>query len=106
MRQARRRQGPAAVPPAPLCNKLPVPSVSRRAHLPYPTLSRSVHRREPAPATGVAGTMIATMEGPMDTTDVQRYARQLYDVRGAKAIAEAAQKALKFEHNNDRQQAE
>jgi hypothetical protein len=42
----------------------------------------------------------------MDTTDVQRYARQLYDVQGAKAIAEAAQKALKFEHNNDLQQAE
>ena len=42
----------------------------------------------------------------MDTTEVQRYARQLYDVHGAKAIAEAAQKASKFEHSNDREQAE
>jgi dipeptidase len=42
----------------------------------------------------------------MDTTQVQRYARQLYEVQGAKAIAEAAQKAQQFEHNNDREQAE
>jgi hypothetical protein len=42
----------------------------------------------------------------MDTTQVQRYARQLYEVQGAKAIAEAAQKALQFEHSNDREQAE
>jgi len=42
----------------------------------------------------------------MDTTQVQRYARQLYEVQGAKAIAEAAQKALQFEHSNDPEQAE
>ena len=42
----------------------------------------------------------------MDTTQVQRYARQLYEVQGAKAIAEAAQKALQFEHNNDPEHAE
>jgi len=42
----------------------------------------------------------------MDTMEIQRYARQLYEAQGAKAIAEAAQKALKFEHNKDWKQAE
>ena len=42
----------------------------------------------------------------MDATQIQRYARQLYEVQGAKAIAEAAHKALAFEKNNDKEQAE
>jgi len=41
----------------------------------------------------------------MDATQIQRYARQLYEVQGAKAIAEAAHKALAFEKNNDTEQA-
>jgi hypothetical protein len=42
----------------------------------------------------------------MDATQIQRYARQLYEVQGAKAIAEAAHKAQTFEKNNDTEQAE
>jgi hypothetical protein len=42
----------------------------------------------------------------MDATQIQRYARQLYEVQGAKAIADAAHKALAFEMNNDTEQAQ
>jgi hypothetical protein len=42
----------------------------------------------------------------MHTSQIQRYARQLYEVQGAKAIARAAQKAHTFEQQNDKQQAE
>jgi len=42
----------------------------------------------------------------MDASEIQRYARQLYEVQGPKAIAEAAHKALAFEKNNDKEQAE
>jgi hypothetical protein len=42
----------------------------------------------------------------MDATQIQRYARQLYEVQGAKAIADAAHKALAFEKNNDTEQAQ
>jgi hypothetical protein len=42
----------------------------------------------------------------MDATQIQRYARQLYEVEGAKAIAEAAHKAQACERNNDKEQAE
>jgi hypothetical protein len=45
------------------------------------------------------------MEGVMDAAQIQSYARQLYEVQGAKAIAEAAHKAQTFEKNNDREQA-
>ena len=42
----------------------------------------------------------------MDATQIQRYARQLYEMQGAKAIPEAAHKALAFEKNNDTEQAQ
>jgi hypothetical protein len=42
----------------------------------------------------------------MDTTQIQRYARQLYEAQGAKAIPEAAQKAIKFERSEDTEQAQ
>ena len=42
----------------------------------------------------------------MDAIQIQRYARQLYEVQGAKAIAEAAHKAQAFERNNDKEQAQ
>jgi hypothetical protein len=45
------------------------------------------------------------MEGVMDAAQIQSYARQLFEVQGAKAIAEAAHKAQTFERNNDREQA-
>ena len=41
----------------------------------------------------------------MDAAQIQSYARQLFEVHGAKAIAEAAHKAQTFEENNDREQA-
>ncbi|HJZ30578.1 MAG TPA: hypothetical protein VKF35_05705 [Hyphomicrobiaceae bacterium] len=42
----------------------------------------------------------------MEESHIHRYARQLYEAQGAKAIAEAAQKARTFEANDDREQAE
>ena len=42
----------------------------------------------------------------MEATQIQIYARQLYEAEGAKAIAKAAQKAMTFERNNDREQAQ
>jgi len=42
----------------------------------------------------------------MDAAEIQRYARQLYEVQGAKAIAEAAQKARTFERNANDEQAQ
>jgi hypothetical protein len=42
----------------------------------------------------------------MHATEIQRYARQLYEMQGAKAIAEAAHKAQAFERNNDKERAE
>jgi hypothetical protein len=41
----------------------------------------------------------------MQTIDIQDYARQLFDAHGAKAIAEAAQKARAFEERGDQEQA-
>jgi hypothetical protein len=38
----------------------------------------------------------------MDATQIQRYARQLYEMQGAKAIAEAAHKAQAFEEQRQR----
>jgi hypothetical protein len=42
----------------------------------------------------------------MDATSIQNYARQLFDAQGAKAIAEAAQKAAMFERHQDGEQAQ
>lgn len=42
----------------------------------------------------------------MHTTEIQEYARQLLAAHGAKAIAEAAHKALAFEKQGDKEQAE
>jgi hypothetical protein len=45
-----------------------------------------------------------TGEHPLQAIDVQDYARQLFDAHGAKAIAEAAQKASDLEaQGNDKQ---
>ena len=41
----------------------------------------------------------------MQATDVQDYARQLFEAHGFIAIAEAAQKASTFEQQGDAQQA-
>jgi hypothetical protein len=41
----------------------------------------------------------------MDTTDIAALARQLYAAQGARAIAEAAQKADGFERAGDPEQA-
>jgi hypothetical protein len=41
----------------------------------------------------------------MQATDVQDYARQLFEAHGFTAIAEAAQKASTFEQQGDAQQA-
>jgi hypothetical protein len=42
----------------------------------------------------------------MHTTDIQDYARQLFEAHGFKAIAEAAQKARVFEEQGDKEQAQ
>jgi hypothetical protein len=42
----------------------------------------------------------------MDATKIQDYARQLLDAHGARAIAEAAQKAAACEKAGDKQQAQ
>ena len=41
----------------------------------------------------------------MDTTNIQDYARTLFLAQGEQAIAEAAQKAAKFERHGDNEQA-
>ena len=41
----------------------------------------------------------------MEATQIQNFARQLYEAEGAKAIATAAQKAMTFERNKDLEQA-
>jgi hypothetical protein len=43
---------------------------------------------------------------PMHSTDIQEYARQLLEAHGAKATAEAAQKAVAFERAGDKEQAQ
>jgi len=43
---------------------------------------------------------------PMHTTEIQEYARQLLEAHGAKATAEAAQKAIAFEAAGDKEQAQ
>jgi hypothetical protein len=47
------------------------------------------------------------IETPTELTEIEvfDYARRLFDVHGAKAIAEAAQKASAFEHEGDDEQA-
>jgi hypothetical protein len=42
----------------------------------------------------------------MQATDTHIYARRLLETQGWKAIAEAAQKARKFERSNDAEQAQ
>jgi len=42
----------------------------------------------------------------MNTSDISAIARHLYETQGAKAIAEAAQKAAAFESQGDREQAQ
>lgn len=42
----------------------------------------------------------------MHTTEIQEYARQLLEAHGAKATAEAAQKAAAFERAGDKEQAQ
>jgi hypothetical protein len=42
----------------------------------------------------------------MSEIEVYDYARQLFEAHGAKAIAEAAQKACTFEQQSDDEQAE
>jgi len=42
----------------------------------------------------------------MHTTEIQQYARQLLEAHGAKAIAEAAQKAAACEKSGDKEQAQ
>lgn len=42
----------------------------------------------------------------MHTTEIQEYARQLFEAHGRKAVAEAAQKARAFEERGDKEQAQ
>jgi len=42
----------------------------------------------------------------MHATEIQDYARQLLEAHGAKAIAEAAQRAVVYEKAGDREQAQ
>ncbi len=41
----------------------------------------------------------------MNATDISTIARHLFETHGVKAIAEAAQKAVSFEHAGDEEQA-
>ena len=41
----------------------------------------------------------------MEMTDIHRYARELKEAHGSKALAEAAQKAVDFEKQGDTEQA-
>ncbi len=42
----------------------------------------------------------------MEESDIQGYARQLFEAHGAKAVAEAAQKAAAFEQKGENEQAQ
>ena len=42
----------------------------------------------------------------MEAANIQSYARQLFEAQGAKAIAEAAQKAGAFERRGEKEEAE
>ena len=42
----------------------------------------------------------------MDATQVQQYARQLFEAQGTKAIAAAAEKAARLERSGDAAQAQ
>ena len=42
----------------------------------------------------------------MDATKIHEYARELKKAHGAKAVAEASQKAVEFESKGDKEQAE
>ena len=42
----------------------------------------------------------------MHATEIQEYARKMFEARGTHAIVEAAQKAIEFEKNNDIAQAD
>ena len=42
----------------------------------------------------------------MQETDIHEYARQLLEAHGDRAVAEAAQRALAFEKQGEREQAE
>src|SRR5262249_45333456 len=62
--------------------------------------------RQYLPVVG-AGLLAALNEDEaMDATKIQDYARQLLEAHGAKAIAEAAQKAAACEKAGDKQRAE
>lgn len=57
-----------------------------------------------AAAAGAPVTEKATMT--IKATEVEDYARQLWEAHGAKSIAEAAQKAQAFENSGDAEQAQ
>ena len=42
----------------------------------------------------------------MKATEIEEYARQLWETSGAKAVVEAARKARTFEEKGDKEQAE
>jgi len=42
----------------------------------------------------------------MKATEIEEYARQLWETSGAKAVAEAAQKVRTFEEKGDKEQVE
>jgi hypothetical protein len=42
----------------------------------------------------------------METSNIQAYARQLYEAQGPKAIAEAAQKAAAYERRGQSEEAQ
>jgi ribosomal protein S19 len=46
------------------------------------------------------------MEAEMQGVELQDYARQLYEARGNKAVADAAQKARALEEEGNKQEAE
>jgi hypothetical protein len=45
-------------------------------------------------------------DGAVHATEIQEYARQLWEAHGDKAIAEAAQKAVAFDKKGDNEQAQ
>lgn len=48
---------------------------------------------------------LSEAEHEMDYLEIHEYARRFFEVQGAKAIAEAAQKARSFEENGDEKEA-
>jgi hypothetical protein len=54
-------------------------------------------------ASETAGDLV--MSGIMHAVEVQTLARQLFDALGPKALAEAAQKAVKYETSGDKSKA-